>query len=208
MAISGLFLLLFLCIHIAGNATLYLGTTVFQRYCEQLHDQPLLIMAFRAGLLLVFSSHILTGILLFLHNQKARPTPSRKASRTIPGSFFFRILQQTLSVAASTMPHTGVLTLVFILFHVSLFWRSPHDVVLSQTVTTLLGNPLYGLPHIFFFVTLMLHIHHGIWSLFQSLGLTSPALAGLVVAMTTIIPVFFLIVAGGIPLVLIFAPPS
>ena len=68
----------------------------------------------------------------------------------------------------------------------------------------MLSNPGYGLLYIFSFTVVAIHIHHGIWSLLQTLGLSHPRYMLFVTRMTTIVPIFFLIVAGGIPLLLIF----
>jgi succinate dehydrogenase / fumarate reductase cytochrome b subunit len=204
MAVSGLLLLLFLFSHIAGNSTLYLGSAAFQQYAEQLHSHQLLLMIFRVGLVFLFLTHISTGLILFFQNRKARPTPYKAAVRIASGSLSSRTLKKTLSVAASTMPYTGALIFLFVIIHGTGFLLRSQDVALSRTVMVLFGNPFYGLLHVFFFMVLTVHLHHGIWSLLQSLGLLYPHFTGWVMVLTVIIPVFFLIVSGMIPLLLIY----
>ena len=111
---------------------------------------------------------------------------------------------ESLPLSARTMPYTGLLILSFIIIHLFGFsFDQQEDVPIAKTVVTLLGNPGYGLLYIFSFTVVAIHIHHGIWSLFQTLGLSHPRFMVFVARMTTMIPFFFLIVAGGIPLLLI-----
>ena len=79
----------------------------------------------------------------------------------------------------------------------------PQDVPVATTVVSLLSNPGYGLLYILLFMVLALHIHHGIWSLLQTLGLSHPRYTHFISRMTTMVPLFFLIAASGIPLLLI-----
>lgn len=206
MAVSGLLLLLFLAGHIAGIATLYLGSTAFQNYAEQLHRHMLFLSIFRIGLLLLFIIHISTGLFLFYQNRKTRPIPYRISVRVATqasGSFPVTKGWASLPFAAATMPYTGLIILSFIIIHLFGFSLGPQDLPVARMVVTLLGNPGYGLLYIFSFTVLALHLHHGIWSLLQTLGLSHLRYMLFVTRMTTIIPVFFLMVAGGIPLLLI-----
>ncbi len=206
MAVSGLLLLLFLGSHIAGIATLYLGSAAFQGYAEQLHSHMLFISIFRIGLLLLFMIHICTGLFLFYQNRKARPIPYRisakvanQAVRALP----ITSGRASLPFAAATMPYTGLLILIFIIIHLFGFSFGPQDVPIANTVVTLLGNPGYGLLYICSFTVVAIHLHHGIWSLLQTLGLSHPRYTLFIALMTTVLPLFFLMVAGGIPLLLI-----
>ncbi|MCX5871208.1 MAG: succinate dehydrogenase cytochrome b subunit [Deltaproteobacteria bacterium] len=205
MAVSGLLLLLFLGSHIAGIATLYLGSTAFQSYAEQLHSHMLFLSLFRIGLLLLFMIHISTGLFLFYQNRKARPNPYRISVRVATHSLAAHAhgIRESLPLAARTMPYTGLLILSFIIIHIFGFSFGPQDVPVAKTVVTLLRSPAYGLLYIFSFTVLAMHIHHGIWSLLQTLGLSHPRFTVFIARMTTILPIFFLIVAGGIPLLLV-----
>jgi succinate dehydrogenase / fumarate reductase cytochrome b subunit len=205
MAVSGLLLLLFLCSHIAGVASLYLGSAAFQGYAEQINSHMLILRIFRIGLLSLFMIHISTGLFLFYQNRKARPTPYRISVRVATHSLAAHAhgIRGSLPLAARTMPYTGLLILSFAIIHIFGFSLGPRDVPVAKTVITLLRSPGYGLLYIFSFTVLAMHIHHGIWSLLQSLGLSHPRFTVFIARMTTILPIFFLIVAGGIPLLLI-----
>ena len=206
MAVSGLLLLFFLFGHIAGIATLYLGRTALQSYAEQLHSHMFFLSIFRIGLLLLFIVHFSTGLFLFYQNRKTRPIPYRISVRVaIQAAGAIPVVSSwaSLPFAARTMPYTGIVILAFIIIHIFGFSFGPQDITVSKAVVTLLGNPVYGLLYIFSFVVLAIHMHHGIWSLLQTLGLSHPRYMLFVTKMTTIVPIFFLIVAGGIPLLLI-----
>ncbi len=205
MAVSGLLLLLFLGSHIAGIATLYLGTAAFQGYAEQINSHMLTLHIFSIGLFLLFMIHIFTGLFLFHQNRKARPTPYRISVRVATHSLAAHAhgIRESLPFAARTMPYTGLLILSFVIIHIFGFSFGPQDVPVAKTVVTLLRNPGYGLLYIFSFTVLAIHIHHGIWSLLQTLGLNHPRFTMFIARMSTILPIFFLIVAGGIPLLLI-----
>lgn len=206
MAVSGLLLLFFLAGHIAGNATLYLGSAAFQDYADQLHSHRLFVGIFRVGLFCLFTIHIGTGMFLFYQNRKTRPAPYRVSVRVAGNTAVyagrFPSIRKSLSFAARTMPYSGLLTLCFIIIHLFGFSLNPQKVPLAETVTTLLRVPGYGLLYLCFFLILALHIHHGFWSLLQTLGLSHPRYTRFITGMTTIAPVFFLLAAGGIPLLL------
>ena len=205
MAVSGLFLLLFLGSHIAGIATLYLGSASFQGYAEQINSHMLTLLIFRIGLFLLFMIHISTGLFLFYQNRKTRPIPYKIAVRVAARSLAAHSpgIRESLPFAARTMPYTGLLILSFVIIHIFGFSFGPQDAPIATTVVTLLRSPGYGLLYIFSFTVLAIHIHHGIWSLLQTLGLSHPRFTLFITRMTTILPIFFLIMAGGIPLLLI-----
>lgn len=222
MAVSGLLLLLFLFSHIAGNTTLYLGSAAFQRYADRLHSHMLLLNIFRIGLFLLFLVHISTGLFLFYQNRKARPIPYRicvrsAAGRSSAGAIpvasdtkasmpcvpYFRSKKASLPVTTPIMPYSGLATLLFIVIHIFGFSLSPQETPIATTVVTLLRIPGYGLFYILSFTVVAMHLHHGFWSLFQTLGLSHPRFMLLTARLTFIIPLFFLLAAGGIPLLLI-----
>ena len=75
MAITGLSFIGFLCAHLTGNLTLYMGGTVFNTYAEKLHSLGPILTVFEFGLLALALIHVTTGIILFVQNLKARSVP-------------------------------------------------------------------------------------------------------------------------------------
>jgi succinate dehydrogenase cytochrome b subunit len=159
MAASGLLLTLFICTHLLGNSISFLGREAFNSYAERLHSLGVLIYLFELGLLTLFLIHILTGVILYLENLGARP--SRYSVDTSEGG---------RSWGSRTMPYTGVIILVFIIVHLMNFHFTDKSVLIADLVRELLSSPGLAFFYIFSLVALALHLSHGFWSLFQSIG--------------------------------------
>ena len=159
MAASGLLLTLFICTHLLGNSISFLGRGAFNSYAERLHSLGVLIYLFELGLLTLFLIHILTGVILYLENLGARP--SRYSVDTSEGG---------RSWGSRTMPYTGVIILVFIIVHLMNFHFTDKSVLIADLVRELLSSPGLAFFYIFSLVALALHLSHGFWSLFQSIG--------------------------------------
>lgn len=159
MAASGLLLSLFLLTHMLGNSVSFLGRDAFNTYAERLHSLGVLVYIFEIGLLTLFLIHIITGIILYLENLQARP--SRYSVNTSEGG---------RSWGSRTMPYTGVIILVFIIVHLMNFHFTDKTVPVADLVRELLSSPSLAFFYIFSLVALALHLSHGFWSLFQSIG--------------------------------------
>ena len=159
MATSGLLLFLFLLAHLLGNSVTFLGREAFNAYAERLHSVGVLIYFLELGLLLLFLIHILTGIILYFENLSARP--SRYSVSTSEGG---------RSWGSRTMPYTGAIIFVFIIVHLLNFHFSGKDLLVSDLVREVLSNQGLAFFYIFSLLALILHLSHGFWSLFQSIG--------------------------------------
>jgi succinate dehydrogenase / fumarate reductase cytochrome b subunit len=159
MAASGLLLSLFLLTHMLGNSVSFLGRDAFNTYAERLHSLGTLVYIFEIGLLTLFLIHIITGIILYLENLQARP--SRYSVNTSEGG---------RSWGSRTMPYTGAIILVFIIVHLMNFHFTDKSVPVADLVRELLSTPSLAFFYIFSLVALALHLSHGFWSLFQSIG--------------------------------------
>ena len=159
MAASGLLLTFFIITHLLGNSVSFLGREAFNAYAERLHSLGVLIYLFELGLLTLFLIHILTGVILYFENLGARP--SRYSVDTSEGG---------RSWGSRTMPYTGVIILVFIIVHLMNFHFTDKSVLIADLVRELLSRPGLAFFYIFSFAALALHLSHGFWSLFQSIG--------------------------------------
>ena len=159
MAASGLLLTIFILTHLLGNSVSFLGREAFNSYAERLHSLGVLIYVFELGLLTLFLIHILTGVILYFENLGARP--SRYSVDTSEGG---------RSLGSRTMPYTGVIVLVFIIVHLMNFHFTDKSVPIADLVRELLSRPGLAFFYIFSLVALALHLSHGFWSLFQSIG--------------------------------------
>jgi len=159
MAASGLLLTLFIVTHLIGNSVSFLGREAFNSYAERLHSLGVLIYFFELGLLILFLIHILTGVILYFENLGARP--SRYSVDTSEGG---------RSWGSRTMPYTGLIILVFIIVHLMNFHFTDKSVLIADLVRELLSKPGLAFFYIFSLIALALHLSHGFWSLFQSIG--------------------------------------
>jgi succinate dehydrogenase / fumarate reductase cytochrome b subunit len=164
MAVTGLAFIGFLMAHLAGNLTIYGGGEAFNAYAEKLHSLGPLLIVFELGLLLFAIIHIFTGIALFIQNWQARPTGYTQYESS--GG-------RTLS--SRTMPYTGLIILGFVIFHLINFsFVDKTDRTIFQIVSSAFANPLYVIIYILVMIIVALHVRHGFWSAFQTLGGNHP----------------------------------
>ena len=190
MALTGFAFLGFLAAHLAGNLTIYGGREAFNGYAERLHAVGKLLLVFELGLIAFGVVHILTGLVLFYRNRSARPV-SYAAKQSAGG--------QTL--ASITMPYTGILILAFVLFHLFNFtFTDKTGTTIFEIVTRSFQSPLYVAVYVAAMVVVALHVRHGFWSAFQTLGANHPkympAISFLTVALAVVVGIGF----GLIPL--------
>jgi succinate dehydrogenase / fumarate reductase cytochrome b subunit len=163
MAVSGAMLSLFLLVHGLGNSTTFFGSEAFNSYAEKLHSLGVFVSLFELGLLAVFLLHIFLGITLFLQNNQARPV-RYQVEKSSGGR----------TLGSRTMPYTGVVILIFIVVHLVNFHFTDHSIPISDIVKNVLSQPVYAFFYISAMAVLAIHISHGFWSLFQSLGINHP----------------------------------
>jgi len=159
MAASGLLLSLFLLTHLIGNSVSFLGREAFNAYAAKLHSVGNLIYIFETGLLTLFLIHIITGVILYLENLQARP--SRYSVNSSEGG---------RSWGSRTMPYTGAIIFVFIIVHLLNFHFTDKSVPVADLVRELLSRPPLAFFYIISLLAVALHLSHGAWSLFQSMG--------------------------------------
>jgi len=159
MAASGLLLSLFLLTHLLGNSTSFMGRAAFNSYAEKLHSYGILVNIFEIVLLALFLIHIITGIILYFENLKARP--ARYAVNASEGGRTF---------GSRTMPYTGVIILIFIVVHLLNFHFTDRSIPIADLVRQLLSRPVLASFYICSLFCVALHVSHGAWSLFQSIG--------------------------------------
>lgn len=109
MAITGVGLIGFVLVHMAGNLLLFAGPDALNSYAQALKARPPVLWAARLGLLALFAVHLYLGIKLTLENMAARP--QRYAyERTLHASW-----------ASRHMMLTGAVLLAFIVYHLAHF---------------------------------------------------------------------------------------
>ncbi len=199
MAITGLMLVGFVFVHMLGNLLLYQGPEAINAYGQFLNEflHGWGIWAARAGLLAAVALHIGCAASLTREELAARPVRYRmwKPKRS--------------TYASRTMRWSGVIVLSFIVYHLLHFTTGaahPDFIrgdVYHNVVTGFAAWPV-ALFYTFSMVLLGLHLRHGVWSLFQSLGVSHPR--HLALARTAAIAFATIIVLGNVsfPLSVLF----
>jgi len=201
MSISGLFLIIFLLVHLGANLTTLISQEVYNEVCHFM-DTNVLIRIMVPVLALGFIIHIFMACMLTLQNMKAR------------GSDRYAITgKSNISWAGKNMFVLGIIVLGFLALHLMHFWSKMQlqsfmgvEAVTDPytLVADLFRNPLYSGIYIVWIWALWFHLTHGFWSALQSLGLNNntwiPRLevigkiyAWIVCLAFTIIPLFFLL---------------
>jgi succinate dehydrogenase / fumarate reductase, cytochrome b subunit len=202
MAVSGLVLFGFVLGHMAGNLKAFQGPEKLNAYAEWLREigAPAIphggvLWVARATLLLAVAVHVAAAIQLTLVNRKARPRGYR------------RLQPVQLDYASRTMRWSGFLILAYVVYHLMhLTWGNVHPDfrpgdVYSNLVTGL-GQWPVAVAYIVANLLLGLHLYHGLWSFFQSLGLDHPvyrrARKPFAAVFAVVVTVGFLVVPVGV----------
>ena len=180
MALSGIVLVGFVFVHMAGNLQILMGQEKINAYAHALQSLPLpLLWGSRLFLLLAVVVHAVTAYQLVKENRAARPNRN-DIEKT-----------QRAGIASLKMGLTGSILLAFIVFHLLHFTIRAIYPEYSEMMTTV-GSPdayeihdvysmvLAGFQHtwisVFYVVAMFLlcgHLAHGVSSAFQSLGIRS-----------------------------------
>ncbi len=171
MAITGIIGLAYLFAHMLGNLKVYLGAEELDAYGEFLRE--LLVPIFphhvtlwlmRLVLIAAVVLHVHAGYTLTLLNRRKRPVKYQAPRHYIAADY-----------ASRTMAWTGTIVLLFLLYHLADFtwgWVNPgfeRGAVYRNFVASLSQVPV-ALIYIAGNLALGVHLYHGVWSLFQTLG--------------------------------------
>jgi succinate dehydrogenase / fumarate reductase cytochrome b subunit len=167
MAVSGLILFLFVLGHMLGNLQVFEGPEQFNKYAVLLRTLPEGLWAIRIILLVMVILHIVTSVQLALRKKQARPIGYARKQNTVS------------SYASRTMYWSGPILLAFIIYHIldlTLGTANPNFIEgdVYHNVIASFSNPIVSIWYIFSMVLLALHLRHGAWSMFQSLGVAHP----------------------------------
>ncbi|MEX2292374.1 MAG: succinate dehydrogenase cytochrome b subunit [Acidimicrobiales bacterium] len=175
MALTGIMLMGFVAFHAVGNLKVYLGAAEFNHYGEFLRELlvPLLprtvaLWLARLGLIAAFALHIHSAYGLTRMNRRANG-PGYVQSRD----------WQAANAASRSMRWTGVVVGLYLVFHLAdLTWGTVNpDFVRGDVYRNMVASfsrPAVAVIYIVANLALGLHLFHGAWSMFQSLGLNNP----------------------------------
>lgn len=183
MAVTGIILFGFVVGHMAGNLKILLGPEAINEYGVWLREvgHPALpdysfLWAFRIVLLASVLVHIVAAVQLWSMSSKARTTSYEKMN------------DLSFSYASRTMRWGGIIIALFVVYHILHFTTGTVHADFATFTTTdgavhadvfhnfvvAFGSPLVYVAYLVAQAALCFHLYHGVWSLFQTLGLNHP----------------------------------
>ncbi len=173
MALTGLFLIAFLAVHLAGNLQLLKddGGRSFNMYAEFMGTNPLIQFVSKGNFALILI-HIIWAILLSRKNRQAR------------GEMGYAIAPKKSAWSSRNMGILGTIVLIFLVIHIRHFYAEAHfgsiptQLYDGKEVKNLYGEVVrwfkvdwYVALYVFSMCALGFHLWHGFTSAFQTLGL-------------------------------------
>lgn len=175
IAATGLFLCLFLIVHLSANCILILpeetASRLYNAYSTFLRENPLIkVVAYALYLSIIL--HVVYALIVTIQNRKAKPK-----------KYDINNWQENSSWASQNMGLIGVFILLFIVVHLANFWAriklgmgkgvgvdSFGNMDVYEVTSSLFHNIYYVIFYSFLMIPLGFHLHHGLKSAFKSLG--------------------------------------
>lgn len=163
MAVTGLVMAVFVLAHMLGNLQIYQGPEKLNHYAQLLRTSMPLLWTVRGLLLLAVGLHIIAGVQVTLQDWRSRPRG------------YAIIKYKEAGLASRTMIWGGLVIAAFVVYHLlHLTLGSAHPDFLPgdvyRNVVTGFQVPLVSGFYILANVFLAVHLYHGMWSWFQTLG--------------------------------------
>jgi succinate dehydrogenase / fumarate reductase cytochrome b subunit len=168
MAVTGLIMVAFVIGHVLGNLLAFAGADRINAYSAFLHGTGELLWAVRLVLFVSVVLHIIAATQLTLIERAARPVG------------YARRQYQAATLASRTIRWGGVLLAVFIVFHLLHMTTGTVHPDFRQgdvyhNLITGLSVPWVAAFYVVAMLALGLHLYHGAWSSFRTLGLDKPS---------------------------------
>jgi succinate dehydrogenase / fumarate reductase cytochrome b subunit len=175
IAATGLFLCIFLIVHLSANCILLLpedmAREMYNSYSTFLRENPL-IMVVAYALYLSIIIHVIYALLVTLQNRKAKPE-----------KYAVNHSNENSSWASQNMGLIGVFVLIFIVVHLANFWARIKlgmgegvgvDALGNKDVYEVTNSLFHNIYFVIFYSILMIplgfHLNHGLKSAFKTLG--------------------------------------
>lgn len=205
MAAAGIFLMLFLIIHLTTNLLLIKGDDgkTFDKAVEFLTRNPM-IKIMEYVLFAGFFIHIIIGVVLEVFNYRARPIKYKEPLRTEVSPF------------SKYMIHSGIIIFIFLVLHMFHFFFvkigfvalpeiATHEKDFYNMAILTFTNPFYSAVYLISFLFLGFHLKHAFQSAFQTYGLYHDKYNAIIKVLATIyalvisigfaiIPIYFLFI--------------
>jgi succinate dehydrogenase / fumarate reductase cytochrome b subunit len=169
MAVTGMILFAFVIGHLLGNLQVFEGPAKLNAYGAFLHSIGEFLWPVRIVLLIAVALHIVATVQLALRKKRARPI-EYSVKKAIASSY-----------ASRTMYWSGPIVLAFIIFHLlhlTAGYIHPGAAYIEGDVyhNVVSGFQVWwvSISYIVAVSLLGLHLRHGLWSMFQTLGIHQP----------------------------------
>jgi succinate dehydrogenase / fumarate reductase cytochrome b subunit len=206
MALTGLFLILFLVVHLIGNLQLLHADEgrAFNLYAKFMTSNPLIIIASIVNFAFIFL-HIIWAAILTRRNRAAR------------GPVGYAVNRNSSTITSRNMGILGTLILIFLVIHLRGFWYQTHfgniplvdyDGTEAKNLFAVVNEAYSQVWYVVVYVVSMaivgFHLYHGFGSAFQTLGLNhvkyNPIIRFVGVAFSIVVPLLF----AAIPVLMYF----
>lgn len=200
MALTGLFLILFLVVHLIGNLQLLHNDEgrAFNVYAGVMTSNPLIKIVSYVNYFFIIL-HVIWAIILSARNRAAR------------GSVGYSVNKNSSTWSSRNMGILGTLILIFLVIHLRGFWYEMHwggiatrnydgtEVKdLFSVVDFAYSQPAYVIVYVISMAVLAFHLYHGFGSAFQTLGLNHVKYNRLIrfvgVAFSIVVPALFALI--------------
>jgi succinate dehydrogenase / fumarate reductase cytochrome b subunit len=173
MALTGVILFGYVVAHLLGNLQIFGDPQQINKYAAFLHNPANagLLWVARSALLVAVIMHIVASIQLWKLKSDARPVAYVKKEDV------------AATYASRTMMWSGPIVAAFVIFHVlhltvgavlPLHEIGPNEPNVRANVIAGFSNPAISAFYILAMILLCMHLYHGLWSMFQSLGFSHP----------------------------------
>ena len=204
VALSGLFLIGYVIIHLLGNLLVFGGPERFNEYAKKLVSLRPGLYIIELGLFFIFIIHIYFTYLVIIENLTARGQR-------------YRIITPVgqRSLATRLMPYTGTILFAFVIWHVIDFTLTDHQgprsimpngesLGLYGVVYHSFGHPWHSAGYILAMVALGFHLSHAIQSCFQTFGFNHPVYTALIRRLSNGLGVLIATALSTIPIYILF----
>ncbi len=199
MGFTGLFLVLFLLVHVYANAQIFLewlgpkgrGYQAYESIAHFLGSNPITRIA-EVGLFVGIILHVVQGIMLTAQNRAKRPVPYQVNGSSKNTKWYSR-----------SMGLLGTIILLFLIVHLAHFWAPNRyqQLMIGEEKNLYLmmeqtfQNPIVVLVYVIGCFSLAWHLVHGFWSAFHTLGLSTTRYKGIIkcvgVTFAIVVPALF-----------------
>ena len=188
--VTGLGLSLFVLFHMTGNLVLFTNPSAYNQLAHFINSLGILLYLIEFILLGLVIFHVAIAISIQINKQQARPLNYERIKSAGNSS--------KQSISSRTMIFTGLILLVFLVFHLLTFkFGTYYSTVingvemrdLARLVIEKFQRPIYTFSYVGVMIFLSFHLRHGVWSAFQSIGAMNARFSPLIYTVDLILAV-------------------